>query len=179
MRDGLAALSRILAVINRAALWISGVGLILMTVFVGWQVFGRYVLNQSPSWTEPASLLLMSWFILLGSAVGVREGNHLGFEIGLHYAPQGLRRLMLGITEVLVIAFGAAMSWYGTELAVETWSADMPGLPIPQGFDYVPLAVGGALIALFSLEKFVRLISLGEDVPLVRVDEPHLVAVKD
>jgi TRAP-type C4-dicarboxylate transport system permease small subunit len=179
MRDGLAALSRILAVINRAALWISGVGLILMTVFVGWQVFGRYVLNQSPSWTEPASLLLMSWFILLGSAVGVREGNHLGFEIGLHYAPQGLRRLMLGITEVLVIAFGAAMSWYGTELAVETWSADMPGLPIPQGFDYVPLAVGGALIALFSLEKFVRLLSLGEDVPLVRVDEPHLVAVKD
>jgi TRAP-type C4-dicarboxylate transport system permease small subunit len=55
----------------------------------------------------------------------------------------------------------------------------MPGLPIPQGFDYVPLAVGGFLIALFSLEKFVRLLSLGEDVPLVRVDEPHLVAVKD
>ena len=53
-----------------------------MTVFVGWQVFGRYVLNDSPSWTEPASLLLMSWFILLGSAVGVREGVHLGFEIG-------------------------------------------------------------------------------------------------
>ena len=86
---------------------------------------------------------------------------------------------MLGITEVLVTIFGAAMAWYGTELAVETWSAAMPGLPIPQGLDYVPLAVGGFLIALFSLEKFVRLLSLGEDMPLVRVDEPHLVAVKD
>ncbi|MFL5201785.1 MAG: TRAP transporter small permease, partial [Microvirga sp.] len=84
-----------------------------------------------------------------------------------------------GTTELLVMAFGVAMAWYGTELAVETWSAAMPGLPIPQGFDYVPLAVGGALIALFSLEKFVRLLSLGEDVPLVRVDESHLVAVKD
>ena len=82
MRAELAALSRILAVVNRAALWIAGIGLVLMTVFVAWQVFGRYVLNQSPSWTEPASLLLMSWFILLGSAVGVRDGNHLGFEIG-------------------------------------------------------------------------------------------------
>jgi len=179
MRAGLVALSRILAVVSRAALWISGVGLILMTAFVGWQVFGRYVLNESPSWTEPASLLLMSWFILLGSAVGVRDGNHLGFEIALHYAPQGLRRIMLGVTEVLVTIFGVAMAWYGTELAVETWSAAMPGLPIPQGLDYVPLAVGGALIALFSLEKFVRLLSLGEDVPMVRVDEPHLVAVKD
>ncbi|MFL5191667.1 MAG: TRAP transporter small permease [Microvirga sp.] len=179
MRAELAALSRILAVVNRAALWISGIGLILMTAFVAWQVFGRYVLNQSPSWTEPASLLLMSWFILLGSAVGVRDGNHLGFEIALHYAPQGLRQTMLAVTEVLVFIFGGAMAWYGTALAVETWSAAMPGLPIPQGFDYVPLAVGGVLIALFSLEKLVRLLLVGDDAPMVRVDEPHLVAVKD
>ena len=101
MRAEVAALSRILAVVNRAALWIAGIGLVLMTHFVAWQVFGRYVLNQSPSWTEPASLLLMSWFILLGSAVGVRDGNHLGFEIALHYAPHGLRQIMLAVTEVL------------------------------------------------------------------------------
>jgi TRAP-type C4-dicarboxylate transport system permease small subunit len=179
MRADLAALSRILGAINRAALWISGIGLILMTAIVAWQVFGRYVLNQSPTWTDPASLLLMSWFILLGSAVGVREGNHLGFEIALHYAPPGLRQAMLVVTEVLVVAFGLAMAWYGTDLAVETWSAAMPGLPIPQGTDYLPLAVGGALIALFSLEKLVRLLALGEQAPLVRPDEPHLVAVKD
>src|SRR4051812_21854263 len=140
MRAELAALSRVLAVVSRAALWISGAGLILMTAFVAWQVFGRYALNQSPSWTEPASLLLMSWFILLGSAVGVREGNHLGFEIGLHYAPHGMRQIMLAVTEALVLVFGGAMAWYGTELAMETWSAAMPGLPIPQGLDYVPLA---------------------------------------
>ena len=179
MRAELAALSRILAVVNRAALWISGIGLVVMTAFVAWQVFGRYVLNQSPSWTEPASLLLMSWFILLGSAVGVRDGNHLGFEIALHHAPQSLRHIMLAVTEVLVMIFGGAMAWYGTSLAVETWSAAMPGLPIPQGFDYVPLAVGGVLIALFSLEKLVRLLLVGDDAPMVRVDGPHLVAVKD
>jgi TRAP-type C4-dicarboxylate transport system permease small subunit len=179
MRPALATLSRILAIVNRLALWISGIGLILMTAFIAWQVFGRYVLNQSPSWTEPASLLLMSWFILLGSAVGVREGSHLGFEIALHYAPPGLRHIMLAVTEVLVLAFGCAMAWYGTVLAAETWSAAMPGLPIPQGMDYVPLAAGGILIALFSLEKLVRLLLAGEAVPLVRADESQLVTVKD
>jgi TRAP-type C4-dicarboxylate transport system permease small subunit len=179
MRDTLAALSGVLAVVNRAALWISGIGLILMTAFVAWQVFGRYVLNESPSWTEPASLLLMSWFILLGSAVGVREGNHLGFEIALHHAPPGLRQIMLAITEVLVVVFGAAMAWYSADLAAGTWSAAMPGLPIPQGMDYVPLVVGGILISLFSMEKLVRLLLAGEAVPLVRADEPQLVTVKD
>lgn len=179
MRPALATLSRVLAVIKRAALWVAGIGLVLMTAFIAWQVFGRYVLNQSPSWTEPASLLLMSWFILLGSAVGVREGNHLGFEIALHYASPGLRQIMLAVTEVLVLAFGCAMAWYGTMLAAETWSAAMPGLPIPQGMDYVPLAAGGTLISLFSLEKLVRLLLAGEAVPLVRPDEPQLVTVKD
>jgi TRAP-type C4-dicarboxylate transport system permease small subunit len=178
MRAELAALSRILGVVNRAALWISGIGLILMTVFIAWQVFGRYVLNQSPSWTEPAALLLLSWFILLGSAVGVRESNHLGFEVGLHHAPPALRHAMLAVTELLVIGFGLAMAWYGYELAAETWSAAMPGLPIPQGMDYVPLCVGGVLIALFGCEKLVLLLQ-GEEAALIGAREPHLMATGD
>jgi TRAP-type C4-dicarboxylate transport system permease small subunit len=121
----------------------------------------------------------MSWFILLGAAVGVREGNHLGFEIGLHYAPAGLRRVMLAVSDVLVIGFGLAMSWYGSMLAIETWSANMAGLPIPQGMDYIPLAVGGALIALFSFEKLVLLLLQGEDTALARADEPNLLSVKE
>ena len=134
MRADLAALSRILAVVNRAALWIAGIGLVLMTVFVAWQVFGRYVLNQSPSWTEPASLLLMSWFILLGSAVGVREGNHLGFEIGsplcaARPAPDHARRDR-GAGDR-----SSAWPWPGT---ARCWPSrpgrpPCPGLPIPQG----------------------------------------------
>jgi TRAP-type C4-dicarboxylate transport system permease small subunit len=179
MRASFAALSRFLAVVNVAALWIAGTGLIAMTAFIAWQIYGRYVLNASPSWTEPAALLLMSWFILLGSAAGVRDGNHLGFEIGLHHAPAPLRHAMLLLTEVLVIGFGGAMAWYGAELAVETWSADMPGLPIPQGMDYVPLAVGGVLIALFSLEKLLRLVLAGGEAPPEQVGEPLLVALRD
>ena len=179
MLDHAKALPRFLSRLSQAALWLSGLGLVVMTGFVAWQVFGRYVLNESPSWTEPAALLLMSWFILLGSAVGVKEGVHLGFETGLHYAPRPLRRIMLAITEVLVIGFGLAMSWYGTQLALETWSANMAGLPIPQGMDYLPLSVGGVLIALFSLEKLVFLIARDEEIALVRPDAPHLVAVED
>ena len=38
---------------------IAAAGLVLMTAIVGWQVFGRYVLNSSPSWSEQAALTLM------------------------------------------------------------------------------------------------------------------------
>lgn len=179
MTRALRAAPSVLGRFSTAALWVSGVGLVLMTGFVAYQVFGRYVLNDSPSWTEPAALLLMSWFILLGSAIGVREGNHLGFETGLHYAPPPLRKAMLLTTEVLTIGFGIAMAWYGALLAIETWPANMAGLPIPQGMDYLPLAFGGALIALFAFEKLVKLVAFGIEAPLVAPDEPHMVAVKE
>jgi TRAP-type C4-dicarboxylate transport system permease small subunit len=150
-------LARILAPISRAALWIAAIGLVLMTVFVAWQVFGRKVLNDTPTWTEPGSLLLMSWFILLGGAVGVRESDHMGFEIGLHYAPAPLRLLMQATTFVLIIVFSVFMVIYGWQLTASTWRAKMAGINIPQGMDYLPLVGGGALMALFAFEKLVGL----------------------
>jgi TRAP-type C4-dicarboxylate transport system permease small subunit len=162
MRATAATLARALAPLNQAALWIAGIGLVAMTAIVAWQVFARYILNDSPSWSEPVSLLLMSWFILFGSAVGVREGNHLGFEIGLMLAPPALRRAMLTVTEILVIGFGGAMAWYGWSLAMRTWNANMAGIAIPQGMSYLPLVGGGILIALFSLEKLLLVISAEE-----------------
>ncbi|MEP9355623.1 TRAP transporter small permease [Xanthobacter sp. KR7-65] len=170
----LLALRHAVRMLSNVALWISGAGLIAMTAAVFWQVIGRYVLNASPSWTEPLSLLLMSWFILLGAAVGVREGMHLGFEIGLHFAPPAVRRIMEVATHVLVMGFGAAMAWYGWDLAMGTWSAKMAGVDLPQGVDYLPLVGGGALICLFSFERLLTDL-VERSVPAVPLMPTHTV----
>lgn len=158
-------LSQILAPISRAALWLASLGLVLMTFFVAWQIFGRKILNDTPSWTEPGSLVLMSWFILLGGAVGVREGDHLGFEIGLHYAPPRLRLAMQTTTYSLVTIFGLYMLIYGWQLTAATWGQKMAGIAIPQGMDYLPMVGGGALIALFAFEKLVNLFVAKDTLP--------------
>lgn len=162
----LARLDRFLTLLSAVALLFAGAGLVAMTVLVFWSVFGRYVLNNTPTWTEPAVLLLMSWFILLGSAVGVRERLHIGFEIGLATSPPPLRFVLRIVTEVLLTGFGAAMAIYGAELARGTWSATTPMLGISQGWDYVPVVIGGVLIALFSAERLILV--------LIRGPEPDL-----
>ena len=43
-------------------------GLVVMTAIVGWQVFGRFVLDSSPSWTEQAALVLMIWYVMFAAA---------------------------------------------------------------------------------------------------------------
>lgn len=66
MRNFMRAIRPFLGALSRASLYIAGVGMVAMTLIVGWQVFARYILNDSPSWSEPLSLHLMSWFIMLG-----------------------------------------------------------------------------------------------------------------
>ncbi len=155
----IAPMSRLAAFLSLCSLLIAGSGLVLMTILVGWGVFGRYVLNDTPTWVEAVSLFLMSWFIILGAAVGVRERDHLGFEVGLHYAPPMLRYALVMLNEILVGIFGVAMLIYGFQLAAGTWSDTMPLIYISKGWDYVPISVGGVLIAFFSLERIVLILT--------------------
>ncbi|MFN3506438.1 MAG: TRAP transporter small permease [Allorhizobium sp.] len=141
--------------LSLACLYLAGLGVVLMTLIIGWQVFGRYVLNNTPSWSEPLSLQLMSWFILLGAAVGVRESVHLGLDIVRYNMTPRVQRLMDLISLGLICGFGAAMSYYGTQLAIGTWTARLPVLGWPGGVDFFPLIAGGALISLFALERFI------------------------
>jgi TRAP-type C4-dicarboxylate transport system permease small subunit len=145
--------ARVLAAIARLALWIAAAGMIVMTAMVAWQVFSRYVLNASPSWTEASSILVMSWFIFLGAAVGVRENFHMGFDVLVHFLPDAAKPWMRGISDLAILAFGIGMVVYGTQLTVQTWTATLPVLGLPGGFTYMPLVAGGVLITLFTLER--------------------------
>ena len=149
----LARLAKIMSTLSTLSLWFAGAGLVAMTIIVGWQVFTRYVLNWSNAWTEPAAILLMSWFILLGAAVGIRENYHLGFDVLLYILPKSSKRVLRSISDVVVIAFAGGMIFFGLQLVALGWPARMPSLGIPEGVKYTPLVAGGALIILFSLER--------------------------
>jgi TRAP-type C4-dicarboxylate transport system permease small subunit len=159
-------LSWLAARLSLVSLVAAGAGLIAMTGIVAWTVFGRYVLNSTPTWGEPASLFLMLWFILLGGSVGVRELDHMGFDVGLHYARGGWKAGLIAVNETLVAIFGLAMVWYGTELAAKVWSDRLPMIGISKGWDYVPIVAGGVLITLFSIEKLLLQLTGQTPVPM-------------
>lgn len=141
--------------LNTAALYIAGIGLVVMTVIVAAQVFFRYVMNDSPSWTEPAAVMLMSWFIYLGAAVGVRENNHMGFDVLLYVVPPAGKRWLRMISDIVITFFGAGMIYYGIKLFTLTYSTILPSLGISGATQFVPLIAGGVLVFLFALERIV------------------------
>lgn len=139
--------------LTRWALFISATGLAIMTLIIGWQVFARYVLNDSPAWSEPVALLLMLYYILLSAAVGVYEGFHLGLKVVIDNVSARIRRGLTVINYCLVGFFGLQMLVYGAQLAEYTLDHIIPTLGISRATAYWPFAAAGLLILVFSIER--------------------------
>jgi TRAP-type C4-dicarboxylate transport system permease small subunit len=142
-----------LAALARVAVGIACVALIGMTLVEGWQVYARYVLNDSPSWTEPVALLLMSVAMMFGAAVGVRNEAHFGFPLVLHMSSPPVRLALLGVARFISGAIGLFLAYWGGVLLQDGWNVRMAGAPLPQGLFFLPICVGGVLITLFALER--------------------------
>ena len=156
MRTLLDRLSRLNNRLVHWALWLSAIGLIAMTAITGWQVFGRYVLNDSPQWVERTALLLVLYFSFLAGAVGVREESHLGISFINEAMPTHLRKLVMIIVGLIVAGFGAVLFWNGILLVRETWDVATPIIRIPEGATYFAIPLGGLLIVSFALELTLR-----------------------
>jgi len=149
----IAVLSAGLGVVARCAVAIACVALISMTLVEAWQVFARYVLNDSPSWTEPVALLLMSVAMMFGAAAGVRNEAHFGFFLLVHLASPPVRTVLVNIARLIIIAIGSLLAYWGAVLLMDGWDIRMAGAPLPQGLYFLPICVGGLLIAVFALER--------------------------
>ncbi len=156
MRNFLAWLARANDRLVVFALWLSGLGLLVMTAITGWQVFGRYVLNDSPQWVERTTLLIVLYFTFLAGAVGVREESHLGIAFLNDALPAGLRRLVMTSVFLVLAAFGGVLLWNGVLLVIETWDVATPIIRIPEGATYFAIPLGGVLIMLFAFELMLR-----------------------
>lgn len=156
----LAALTRPLA---RFALYISSIGLVLVTLIIGWQVFSRYALNSSPAWSETTALLLMLYYVMLAAAVGVYDNFHLGLKILADSAPSPVRRGLDILNHALIMVFGLAMLINSIRLARFTADHIIPTLNISRAFAYWPFVAAGLLMAIFSLEKLLLALARQED----------------
>ena len=143
---------------------VAAAGLAVMTLVISWQVFARYVLNDSPLWSEAAALIIMLYFVLLAAAVGVYERFHLGFRWLVSRLPVRPKRAVFVFGQMLIMAFGAAMAWNGVALVDYTASHIIPALNLSRSLAYWPFILCGGLMMLFAFVNCVALVLERKDV---------------
>ena len=156
--------------LSRACVFIAGIALVCMTAIFAWLVFGRYVLNNTPTWVEQVSLLLVMVIAFLGAAAGVHNHTHLSVVIFRNIVPTPVRTLFVIVSDVLMAGFGAMMFWYGIELTKFKWNTLIPLIQWSEGLRSLPLTICGALLFLFSVGHLIRLF-LGRDERQDNIDQ--------
>jgi len=158
-------LTRCNALLAKYCMIIAVGGLYAIVAAVAYQVFGRYVLNDTPTWAESLTLVLVLYVSLFGAAVGVRDAGHIGMESLLVLVSERWRTRLELVIHILVAVFGALMVAGGWGLMSGVLSYKIPTLGISEGFHYAPLVLSGALIFLFSIEHVIANVQRKEVVP--------------
>ena len=150
-----------------AARWERGaaVGLLAITVvIVILQVFFRYVLNSSLSWSEEAARYLFIWAALLGFSSSVEAGRLFSFEMFAARLPLAGRRICAALFAIAAVAFLWTLVFHGASLVAKTMSQSSPAIGMPMALAYAALPVGGVLITLHFLA------ALGAPAPACEAD---------
>ena len=146
------------AALSKLSLILAVIGLIAVILCVQWQVIGRYVFNDTPTWAEALAMLLVLFVTAFGLGVGVRDAGHIGLESLVMLLPEKWQHRVEILIHVLVGIFGVLMVQGGWLWATAKWNEKKPMLPVPDGIDYVPVVIAGVLIVLFSIEHVIALV---------------------
>jgi TRAP-type transport system small permease protein len=113
-----------------------------------WQVFGRYVLGHSPSWSEEVARMAVAWLTMLGAAACLRDGGHIAVTSLVDALPPGPKAVVLWIRDFAVLTTAGVLVWAGIDFARLNQDQESAALEIPMSVPYASLVVGAALVAL-------------------------------
>ena len=133
---------------------VAGIALVLISAVIPWAVFTRYVLNSAASWPEPTAVLLTIVLTFFGAAACYRQGRHMSIGFFTGMLPDGFRRAVAMMAEMLVGIFALFMAFFGAKLVMATWYNTIPDFPeLSVGVTYLPIPIGGAILFCFVFER--------------------------
>ena len=114
----------------------------VMSVVVLAQVFLRYVVQASLSWSEELARYLMVWIGLFGASLALQEGRHIEVTLLLDRMPRPLRKLCVGIALLAVLGFLGLVLHQGLVLTRNIWLQRSPAMNLPMVIPYAAIPLG-------------------------------------
>jgi TRAP-type C4-dicarboxylate transport system permease small subunit len=140
-------------ILDRALELLVMVVVAVLVLDVLWQVFTRFILNDPSTWTEELAVFMLIWVSLLGAAVALNRGAHLGIDYFVGKLPERTRIA----TEVLVFFCVAAFSLLvmvvgGIDLVATTLELgqESPALRVKVGYVYLAIPISGFFLTLYA-----------------------------
>ncbi len=125
----------------------------LLVLDVLWEVFTRQVLDNPSKRTEELATFLLMWVALLGAAVALGLGGHLGIDYFVGKISKGKRTFIEIIVFLLIFLFAGYVMFYGgIDLVTSTFMLGQvsPAWQIKMGYVYLAVPVSGFFMVIYS-----------------------------
>ncbi|MBP8303269.1 MAG: TRAP transporter small permease [Phycisphaerae bacterium] len=131
----------------------------VLVLDVLWQVFTRFVIKDPSNWTEELATFLLIWVALLGAAVALGRGAHLGIDYFVGKLPEPARvKTELFVFACVFLFSLLVMVVGGLDLVVTTFHLRQisPAMHLDMGYVYLAVPISGCFLVLYSLIGFVE-----------------------
>jgi TRAP-type C4-dicarboxylate transport system permease small subunit len=145
----------------KGAEWITIAAMTVIAIVIPHEVFGRYLLGETPAWSGEVATYSLVWLTMMGSAAGLRRGYQVSIDIAILRLPAGISRMIRASAYFFLIFFFFVMTGYGF---AQTWvnlRQMSPALGIPMALPYLALPAGFTVMLFFTLEEWAALAGRG------------------
>lgn len=134
--------------------------LAVMSILIVVQVFTRYVVDITLTWSEEAARYLMVYVIFLGAALAMRKQQHIAIEFLVQTINEKIRNLLKLVILIISIGFFVMLLAKGIEILQFVDNQKSPSLRIPMSIPYAAIPIGAGLLIINSiavmLEMFIE-----------------------
>lgn len=133
-------------------------GMVAVVIIAALQVFFRYVVGASLSWSEEVLRYTMIWISSLGVGLAYSRGEMIGMNLLVDAMPRPIGVAIRIAGRLLILAAMICLMIYGWQFAVRTGEGSAVALPITMFWLHISIAVSAVLIALHVAASLVELL---------------------
>lgn len=152
---------RYLGKITDTAFWIMDIFcrlvILFMTIIVFLQVILRSFFKTNIPWREEIVLLVMVWMTFAAMSIGLKEEVHIRIEFFMARFPKNVRKVIVMINNLVLLAVNATMIYYGISLINFTNISKLPVTKLPSSAVFYMIPVSAALSCLAIVGKLMGL----------------------
>lgn len=155
-------LGRIVEKVNRVAEKTMAVFIAAMSLILIGNVFTRYVLSFSLTWSAELARYCMVWAAFLGITVLVNRSEHLRVDLVERALSESQKRLLGAFVQLVSMLLFAILAGYGAMLVVQTRGQVAASVPhLPMNLVYAVIPFSGVLMLAGAVINFYRLVRKG------------------
>ncbi len=130
---------------------LSAICLIVVLISIFAQVFCRFLLGFSLTWSEEVGRYLLIWISFTGFGVLVKENKMMSIMLVIDLLPGKLKIAAKVLADLLSITFMVIVCYYGFLLVELTMIQVTVVTEIPMGYVYLVIPIGAAFYVIHSI----------------------------